>query len=169
MPLLLCTCQLGTFFPTLRWLILTQGHHENWQKVTQKVHISQTESFHLYFEQHFRSTYFLGQFWDEISPKINRLYCLSTQFVWPTVLAIYSCGIFSSLKNGASVHDKWKPIFMFVLYFDSCMIRFLCIEGRTTLNLRWNLPSEMRWCVEPTLPLELTGCLCVIKLQHVTY
>ena len=41
-----CTCQLGTFWSAVRWLILTPGHLENWQKVTRKVLISQTENFH---------------------------------------------------------------------------------------------------------------------------
>ena len=43
-----CTCQLGTFFMALRWLILTPGHNENWQKGTRKVLILRTENFHPY-------------------------------------------------------------------------------------------------------------------------
>ena len=38
------------FFLDLRRLILTPGHHENWQKVTQKVLISRTENFHPYIK-----------------------------------------------------------------------------------------------------------------------
>ena len=36
------------YFLTLRWLILTPGHHEKWQKVTQEVHISQIQNYHPY-------------------------------------------------------------------------------------------------------------------------
>ena len=42
---LCCTYQLGTFFSALGWLILTPGHDEIGQKVTQKVHMSHPKIF----------------------------------------------------------------------------------------------------------------------------
>ena len=53
MPLLsLVYLSTGYFFLALRVLIMTPGHHENWQKVTRKVHISHPDNFYPYIYIH---------------------------------------------------------------------------------------------------------------------